>query len=139
MKKDLGPLSSLIPQEYKSYFDIASKTTSYRIKETVQEYIQSAECEQTVRKAIDTWLDSLMDREVNDIFKPEARAAVYRFFDQQVHRMFYHPAMDSWLDKMIREKVYQVLADEKSLEDILPGELSERLVQLVSEQTPYLM
>ena len=52
LKRDFGPLVSLIPQNYKAYFDIASKTVIYQIKDTVHTYLQSGESARIIGHAI---------------------------------------------------------------------------------------
>ncbi|MBE0585546.1 MAG: DUF445 family protein, partial [Desulfofustis sp.] len=55
LKQDLGPLSSLIPPVYKSYFDIGYKTLSYQIRETVHQFLHTKACESALSQALDTW------------------------------------------------------------------------------------
>lgn len=139
LKKDLGPITSLVAPEYNSYFDIGYKTAKYQIKETLHTHIRSEECTEIVGQAVDSWLDAVFDRPVNEIISPVHRQTVYHLVEENLQRMFLSPAMGLWTDEFIANKVDDILQSQKSLEDILPRSLHKLLLDTIRYQTPKIL
>jgi len=139
LKKDLGPITSLVAPEYNSYFDIGYKTTKYQIKETLHTHIRSEECSEIVGQAVDNWLDTVFARQVNEIISPVHRQTMYDLIEENLLRMFLSPAMGSWTDEFVANKVDDILQSQKSLEDILPQALNTLIIDTIRYQTPKLL
>ncbi len=136
LQKDLGPLDSAIPAKFKVYFEIATKTIRYRIKESIHTLILSKEFVETVERAIDNRLDSFLDQDVDAVFSSSNREKSYTFLEKNISRMFQSEAMDHWVDDFVHEKVYSTLQQQKSISDIVPNSLQELFIDLLEKQVP---
>jgi len=139
LKKDLGPLSSIIHPSYKNYYDIGYKTLTYQIKETVRLYLQSDGCQEVLEKGVDGWTQSLFSREVNTVMPVNYRQGIYAFIDDHVDRMFDHSAMDELIHAFVVSEVTALTKSQKSLQDIVPESLQLQVIQTINEQTPLLL
>ncbi len=136
LQKDLGTLASTIPQKFKVYFDIASKTMRYQLKEQIHTFIHSEEFVETVGIAIDNRLDLFLERDFKTIITGSNREKSYRFVEKNISRMFESEAMEQWVEDFVHQKVYAALQQEKSLSDILPASLQELFIAMIEKQVP---
>ena len=139
LKKELGPLASVIHPTYKNYFDIGYKTVIYQIKETVQQYLKSEECKAVIESAVDDWTESLFSRDINSIIPGDHRQAIYSFFDESVDRIFEHPSMDELIHTFVADEVARIITSQQSLQDITPDTLQEQIIVTINDQTPLLL
>ncbi len=139
MHTDLGPLPSLIPDKFATYFDIAVKTVKYQVKENVHTYIQSAAFGAKVENSIDQRLDHFLNQAVGTVFTGREREITYAFLEKTIGRMLTSPAMEEWLLEFVQQKVYAVIQQHKSLGEILPDSLLDILQTTLREQTPALL
>ena len=136
LQKDLGNLASTIPQKFKVYFDIGTKTIRYQLKEQIHTFIHSQEFAETVDNAIDNRLDLFLDQNVGTIVTGANREKSYRFVEDSITRMFESETMGQWVEDFVHQKVYSALQQEKSLADILPESLQELFHTMLENQVP---
>lgn len=139
MKKDLGPLQSLVPYEYRSYFDIAQKTVTYQIKETVSEYLSTDQCSDTIEQSVSGWLDDLFSRELNDIVSPELREKLYASIDTQIQRILHRDSTQTWVEDYIYRKIIDSANNDTQLREVLPQSMIDSIIQIIDEQTHELL
>jgi uncharacterized membrane protein YheB (UPF0754 family) len=139
LKKDLGPLSSIIHPSYRNYYDIGYKTVTYQIKETVWQYLQSDGCQEVLENAVDGWTQSLFSRDVNAILPVNYRQGIYSFFDNNVDKMFEHTAMDDLIHTFVVSEVGALVQSQKSLQDIVPDSVRQQIIQTINDQAPLLL
>ena len=139
MKKDLGPLASVIHPAYRNYFEIGYKTVTYQIKETVHQYLQSETCKDVLEKAVEGWTGSLFSREVNSLIPADYRKRIYSFLDETIERMFDHPDMDELIHSFVAAEVSTLSKSKKSLQDIMPAAFHQQMIETISAQAPLLL
>ena len=139
MKNDLGPLYSLVSPDYRSYYDIARKTITYQIKETVFDYLNTEQCSKTIEQAVDLWLNELFAKQLNEIAAPQVRQSVYQSLDRQVLRILNAEATQAWVDDYIYRKIIESADNEKRLRDLLPESLIDSIIDMIDGQTSYLL
>ncbi len=136
LQQDLGTLASTIPQRFKIYFDIGTKTVRYQLKEHIHTVIASEEFAETVDTAIDNRLELFFDQPVGTIITGANREKGYQFIEEGIDRMFGSEAMEQWVEDFVRQKVYGTLQQEKALADILPPSLQELFITMLEKQVP---
>jgi uncharacterized membrane protein YheB (UPF0754 family) len=139
LKQDLGPLPSLIPPVYKSYFEIGYKTLSYQIRETVHQFLHTEACESALSQALDSWIKTLAAQPVEAYFSGDRRRIVYGTMERTLRVMFADPAMERWVRGFIGGHLESMLDQGKSLQQVLPATLQNLLIKTIGEQTPFLL
>ncbi len=139
MKKDLGPLSSVIHPAYRNYFEIGYRTVTYQIKETVHHYLSSEACRDVIEKAVEGWTSSLFSREINSAVPEDYRQGLYAFFNENVEKMFDHPDMDELIHSFFAAEAANLVKSPKSLEDITPDAIRQQIIKSIGNQTPLLL
>ncbi len=136
LQKDLSNLASTIPEKFKFYFDIGTKTVQYQIKEQIHTFIQSPEFAETVDTAIENRLEIFLEKDIGTIITGSNREKTYSFLEKNISRMFESEAMEHWVEDFVHQKVYSTLQQEKSLSDILPASLQELFLEMIEKQVP---
>ncbi|MBU0663191.1 MAG: DUF445 family protein [Proteobacteria bacterium] len=139
LNRDLGPLSSLIPKGYQSYFDVAVKAVTHQAQEGIHFFVASSAFAVIVESALDQQFERLLKTRLSEIFPGKEREEGYAFIEKNLARMLANPAMEQWLETFVQQKVYATLSQEKSLADILPESLQDLVVNTIEEQTPALL
>lgn len=139
LQMDLGTLASTIPQKFKVYFDIGTKTIRFQLKEHIHTVIHSEEFGETVDKAIDKRMEIFLDQPVGTIITGANREMSYQFVEKSLVRMFDSEVMEHWVEDFVRQKVYSILQQEKTLADILPPSLQELFTVMLERQVPALL
>jgi uncharacterized membrane protein YheB (UPF0754 family) len=138
-KQDLGTLGSLIPNGYRSYFDIAAKTLLYRMKDAISQYLQSDRAEQVVRGTIDAWIDSLLAERIDALVGVAERRAVYATLERQLQALLDGGELETWLRDLVHREIETIVAERKTLANLLPEALQRLIVDTVREQTPFVL
>ena len=139
MRRDLGPLGTVIPSKFRVYFDIASKTVIYQAKEKIRLYLASDEFRAIADQALERRMESFLAGEVRTVIAGGQRERVYALIEQTVDRLLHSTALEEWAEDMVRQQVYGVIERRRSLHDLLPGEMEEALRGVVLDQTPALL
>jgi len=139
LQNDLGTLPSIVPQKFQAYFDIASKTVSYRIKENIYKFIQSSDFLDLVESSLDDRLESFLDQEIGVLLSADEREISYAFIEKNLSRMFQSKAMEQWVQDFVHEKVSGILQHDKSLSEVLPETLQQLFLATIEKQTPALL
>jgi uncharacterized membrane protein YheB (UPF0754 family) len=138
LHRDLGPLPSLIPEKFSSYFDVAVRTVTYQIKEGMHKFIRSEEFSGKVERYIDSKYSWFLEKDLDSILSESERQVSYDFIETSLSRMFANPTMDQWVEDFIYRKVHEAISQQKSLHDLLPSSTQELILQTIAEQTPAL-
>jgi uncharacterized membrane protein YheB (UPF0754 family) len=139
LKKDLGALTALIPPDYQHYFDIAQKTLSYQIKETVTGYLHSDTCLALLHQAVDNWTDAFLDRELNEILDEEKRIGFYAFLENAVFRAFAEEQFEYRVESLVSAEIGKIISDGGSLQELLPDSMRHLLLDNLRSQSPRLL
>lgn len=139
LDRELGPLPSIIPSNFKIYFDLGSKAGLFRIKTGIRSYLSGKEFEAMLSRNLEEVLDDFLTREVGSLVSLENREAGYLFLERNLKKMFASREMKQWLDDFVHQKVYGILQQEKSIADILPESVHELILSLIEKQSPAIL
>ena len=139
LQMDLGTLASTIPQKFKVYFDLGTKTIRFQLKEHIHTVIYSEEFGETVDKAIDKRIELFLEQPVGTVITGANREKCYQFVEESIVRMFDSEVMAHWVEDFVHQKVYGTLQQEKALADILPPSLQELFMVMLEKQVPALL
>lgn len=139
LQKDSGPVSSLIPAKFRTYFDVAVTTVKYQIKERVFEYVHSEKFEGIVRQEVNKSMDSFLDKKIDTVLTGQDREVTYKFLESRVEQMLHGETMEVWIDQFVRQKVYGTLKQSKSTAEILPETVQSLILEVIEGQTPALL
>ena len=137
--RDLGPLPEIIPEKFRSYFDVAHRAVSYQIKKGVHTFIRSEEFSRKVENYIDANFDWFLEKDLNSALSEHERQETYTFIETSLSRMLVSSTMDQWVEDFVYRKVHETMRQEKSLHDVLPSSMQDLIVKTIEEQIPALL
>ena len=137
--RDLGPLPGLIPEKFRSYFDVAVRAVTYQIKKNIHKIIRSEEFANKVEKYIDSNFNSFLEKDFNAVLSEHERREHYVFIEKSLSRMLASPTTDQWVEDFVCRKVHEMVRQERSLHDLLPFSIEELILKTIEEQTPALL
>ncbi len=139
LEKDLDTLPSLIPAQFRVYFDLAIKTIIYQIKENLHSFINSEQFSSIVGSAVDNRIEEFLNHDLETILSSSSRETFYNCIETNMQRMFVSPEMKQWVDDFVHQKIHAVLLEEKTVADLLPESLQELLLASLEKQTPLVL
>ncbi len=139
LDKDLGSLPSIIPSNFKIYFDLGSKAGLFKIKTGIHSFLAGEEFAALIQNNFDEVLENILNKELGSLVSIESREAGYNLVELNLKKMFASRDMEQWLDDFVHQKVYTILQREKSIADILPASVHELILTLIEKQSPAIL
>lgn len=139
LEKDLGPLPSVIPSRFRTYFDVGLTTVKYQVKEQITAYIEDDRFEQTVKRQIDGALSELLNQGFHTLVHPDEQEQLLLFFENKVDSLLNSAAVKQFLTAWIRKQIYSVLQSGTRLSDISIEGADTIVKSIVSDQTPQIL
>jgi uncharacterized membrane protein YheB (UPF0754 family) len=136
LDKDLDSLPAIIPRQYNHYFDIALKTISYKIKESLHNYIASQQFEKLGKQTILQSFDSVLERDIDSFLTRGKRFVLYEVMDRFIKKILSSSSMEQWVEDFLYSQMSDVLKKKKSIQQILPESLTRALLEIVEAKTP---
>lgn len=135
LRRDLGPLPSIVPQRFKAYFRVGIKTLKYQLGEGVGNYLASPAFEEKITAAILSRLDVLAGQELNSLVAPENRQAVYLFIDEVIRDVLASDKAEHWLADYFATSLRRSAAEGRTIGDLVPDQLAALLKDLIRTQS----
>ena len=139
MKKDLGPVQSLVPNDYKSYFDIARKTVTYQVKENFSTYQTSSQFAAVLEQLVEDWTTQLLSKNMNEVVSADTKNAFYDACGIQIQLALHQKATMDWVKEYVFQNVVKVTGSEKRINELLPATLVSAVIEMIEDQTPHLL
>ncbi|PID71517.1 MAG: hypothetical protein CSB34_06915 [Desulfobulbus propionicus] len=139
LKKELGPVSSFIPQRFQVYFKVAVQTLKYRIGSGLGGFLASAAWQEAVYTFILGRLDELGEKKMNELIRPDSRTKLYQVLDTLIHSILSCPDTRQQVAGFVRAWIQTEAAKGKSLQALLPEQVTTLLHSAIEKQTPNLL
>lgn len=139
LSKDLGPLQTVIPKRFQTYFKVGVRTLKYQFRSGVHNYLLSDEFESKVSETIFDQLESFGTKHVSEIVTWEERKALYGFIDTIVGNLLAGPKTEEWLAGYLQQNLEQASSDGRKLADYLPETLHAFIVESLELYSPEIL
>ena len=139
LKKELGPVSSFVPERFQSYFKVAVQTMKYRLGVGLGTFLASEKWQGQVHGFIIERLDAMGDKKINQLITPEARTTLYNVLESVVQNILASPDACSKLSAFIQRWLKAEADQGKTLKDQLPEQVLELLHAAIRKNTPALL
>ena len=125
MNKELGPVASLIPSRFQAYFEVGVKILRWRSLKALYLHIKSDSFTRSLSGHINERLDDFLARPVNAMWSADDRAHFYNFIEKTTAEFLAGPGVEQWIRDAIKKRYDDFLAEERSISDLIPEEISE--------------
>lgn len=136
---DLGSVNNIVPDTYRSYLDIALKTVIYRLKGMVRQSIGSDFGEQAIEKLIDRWLDEFFKRDLRKLVSVDDADQMFSRLESSISELLADADLTPVLTSIFSTAMVDVINQKKSLNDLLPSQIQETIIDTVRDQAPFLL
>jgi len=139
LKKDLGPISSFIPERFQSYFKVAVQTMKYRIGSGLGSFLASTAWQDNVQQFVLERLDMMGEKKINELVAQNSRNKLYKVLDSLVNSVLNGPEAKRQLSAFLHRWIEAEADKGKSVKELLPEQIIQLIHSVVEKQTPNLL
>jgi len=139
LNKDLGPLNTVIPNRFKTYFRASIRILRLRFLTAMHSYLDSSQFANTIKEAIDSQTTSFLTKKLNEIFPDDSRESFYTYLETKAVEFLGSPEVNQWISDLVQKKIKEFQAEDRSLNDLIPEEITELVLDRVEQEVPGLL
>lgn len=139
LEKDLGPVASLVPNRFRSYFEVGVKILRWRFLKHLHNHLDSDQVAENLGRTIRQHLDDFLARDLGDCLSPESREHLTGMLQESLGRFLASPDVQEWVRSLVSEKIEGFVANDGCLDDLLPAGMVEPLLDRLAAETPGLL
>ncbi len=135
----LGPVASIIPERFRSYFKVGIKILRWRSLKHLHSHIRSDAFAAQVTPAITSHLQTFLNQPLNDILSAQNQDELQKNIETGVANFLSSHGVEQWVRETVGSKIDTFIAADRTLNDILPAELKTLLLDRLEAETPQLI
>ncbi len=139
MHRRLGPVATVVPERFRSYFEVGVKILRWRTVKHLHSHLRSDAFAQRIGPTITGHLNDFLARPLDEILDPESRTELAGALEKGVADFLADDGVEQWVRTTVNGKVETFLAADGSLDDLLPSGLRELLLDRLEAETPHLV
>jgi uncharacterized membrane protein YheB (UPF0754 family) len=139
LQRELGPLPSLIPQQFRAYFEEWLKISRGRALQHLHNHLDDRLFEDSLRKVLAERFSDLLDRNVRELVSPEMLSNLVEFLEDTVTDLLNSPEVEKWLTAYLDRRFAEFLEKGGTPADLIPADLSSQLLSRLEREAPGLL
>lgn len=139
LQKDLGPITTVIPERFQSYFQASVKIIRLRFISHMHAYLDSPDFARTIDKAVNNQLAGILEKKFSDLFPRENQDHFYLFLEKTVQDILAGQDVKDWIACQVKDKIDSTLHENRSLNDIVPPEITHLFLDQLEQEAPGLL
>ncbi|MCB2182255.1 MAG: DUF445 family protein [Desulfobulbaceae bacterium] len=139
LQKDLGPINTIIPKRFKAYFRASIRILRLRFINHMHDYLESEHFAGTIDKAVSSQFENLLSQDLQTLFPEKNQEYFFAFLEKSIQNFLSGPEVKRWISLQLQTKMDSVLAENRSLGDIIPTELADLILDRLEEEAPALI
>jgi len=139
LHRELGPLPTLVPEKFRSYFAAGVKILRWRTLKLLHAQLDSPALADKVMPAVARSLDDLLGRSLNDLLGTEDRRKLLSFLRESLCKFFADERTEVAVREMIAGLFENIERENLSLTDLLSPEVRDLLLEAVKQEAPGLL
>ncbi|MDF1614608.1 DUF445 family protein [Desulfurivibrio dismutans] len=139
MQNRFGPLESLVPDAFRSYFRVGIKVVRWRFLKQLHQHLQSPEFAATLTEATAEHFNEIMQRPLERILPEAQRQELIDTLSEQCRRAMAAPAFQQSVAAYLDRQLDQLLAEGRTPAELLPAPFLDTLLDQLEQQTPHLL
>jgi uncharacterized membrane protein YheB (UPF0754 family) len=139
LEKDLGPIGSIIPKRFKAYFRASIRILRLRFISHMHSYLASDNFVATINNAIGDQIETLVAKNLSEVFPGKSQEHLYSFLEKTIADVLASHGVKEWITSQVQQKFDSILNENRSLNDIIPQELSTFILDRLEQEAPGLL
>nr|WP_320114515.1 DUF445 family protein [uncultured Desulfuromonas sp.] len=133
--RDLGAPISLLPAQFHDRLADVLETVRWKLLRALSRQLESEQGRQQLTRFCHEYLDVLLGYRLNDLMDDPTRT-INGFAEQKMQHWLDKERLEGWLDRFMDQRLQQLIDDRQCLNDLLPKELVEGVLELVEQELP---
>jgi len=139
LHRDLGPLPSLVPEKFRSYFQAGIKILRWRTLKLLHAHIESPSFAGNILPTVRQSFDDLLCRNLNQVLATEDRRQLFDFLKQSLLQFLADRRTELAVGEMVAGLFRKIDRENLSLTDLLSPEVKDLVGDLVEQEAPGLL
>ena len=139
LDRELGPVESLIPENYRGRFAELANLFRWKAVKVVFDYLESPVFEREFRAYLRRRGDELLTRDLESYLTPERYEALRVHLDERISGFLHSENVARAVSGFVDAKAEQWLGSDRTLREILPGDLVEVILAQLEKEIPPLL
>ncbi len=139
LDRDLGPAAELIPAEFRGRFRELVELLRWKAVKAIFAYLESDEFESALRGFLQRKGDELLARDLESFLTAERYAGLCSHLDGKIGEFLGSEQVGRGVAAFVDAKSEEWFASEKTLRELLPGDLVELLLGQLEKEVPPLL
>jgi uncharacterized membrane protein YheB (UPF0754 family) len=139
MHRELGPVATLVPQRFRGYFEMGIKILKWRLSRHLHDYLDSDGFADRVSRVVDERLDGFLAEELGGHLPVQTRVRLGGALEQTIGQLFASPWFAEKIRESLKKRFESVLAENRTLADLLPASLLQLLLDRLEKEAPQLL
>lgn len=139
LEKDLGPVASIVPERFRSYFEVGVKILRWRFLKHLHNHIDSDAFVETFTANITTHLNDFLRKELNDCLSNESQEHLYSVLESAIANFLSSPDVQDWIEQYINEQIKEFLDRGGCLKDLMPDSMLESMLDRLEKEAPNIL
>ena len=139
LTKDLGPLTTIIPQRFQTYFRASIRILRLRFLTALHSYLDSDHFADTIKDAVDTQATSFVNKNLSEIFPEDSRESFYSFLEVKAVEFLGSAEINDLISQLILKKIREFQLENRALKDLIPDEIVLLVIDRLEHEVPGLL
>lgn len=139
LHRDLGPLPSLVPEKFRSYFEAGVKILRWRTLKLLHAHLDSPFFTEKILPTVVRGLEDLLTRQTEALLTPADRQRLFAFVEESLRKFFADEQTEAAIQETIAGLFRKIETENLSLTDLLSPGIKDLVVDLVEQEAPELL
>jgi uncharacterized membrane protein YheB (UPF0754 family) len=139
LSQDLGPMATLVPLQFRGYFEVGVKILKGRLAKHLHNYLDSDSFAENVATVVDGRLQEILAAESGAYLSAAERDRVGDAARDAANRLFAEPWVGERVREYLNDRLSAAIAEQGSLADLLPAGLPLLLQDKLEKETVRLL
>lgn len=137
--KDLGPVVSLVPKGFRSYFEVSIKVLRLRFLEHLHSHIDGDQFTENISATISAQVNSFLDSPLEEMLPEERLEHLYSFLENSTANFLGGPEVQKWISIQINQAIDDFIQKDGCINDLMPVDIKNALLEKLGGETPGLL
>ncbi len=139
LDRDLGPVESLVPDNYRGRFREFIDIMRWRVVRLIGDYLRSPAFETSLRGYLRRSGDALLARDLESFLTPERYRDLQSHLDARITVLLNSPDLAEGVARLVDDRIERLLQSDRCLRELLPEDLVEVVFAQVEREIPPLL
>ena len=135
ISRDLGAPITLLPAQFHDRLAHVLESVRWKLLRALTRQLESEQGRQQLTRFCGEYLDVLLGYRLNDLLDTPAKT-VRGFATQKMAQWLDKERLEGWLDRFFDQRLQQLIDNRQCLNDLLPKELVDGVLELVEQELP---